>query len=126
MGGPKRVALTLLETIVALVLMASVLVSSLLALSSHRRQMRVADKRLEAAAVADQLYDQLRRDGKSAVMKSGSVAGRPGWFWNTRVVGTAVLASEPVSVIRLTIQEMSAVPVELISVEYVVARVASP
>ena len=101
---PTRNALTLVEVVVGLVLMATVLVGSLLASSAHRRQFRNASNKLVAVGIADDLLHQFdsRREGapRSAV---GAIAGRRDWVWRTSVVGTTAPAGIAMPVIRLEI-----------------------
>ena len=98
--------LTLLEVIVALALMGTVLVSSILAFSSHRRQLSVAQKRLEAIAIADELLARLQsQQGGVPVPSSGLVVGKPGWNWQTSVVGTTTIATVPLQVIRFEVNQ---------------------
>lgn len=101
-------AFTLLEVVVGLTLMASVLVGSLLSFSAHHQQRRIADAKIAAVTVADQLLDELSgtREGVPAVGR-GMIAGRPNWFWRTNVIGMAAPAEIPMRVIRLEVVEVN-------------------
>lgn len=101
-------AFTLLEVVVGLTLMASVLVGSLLSFSAHHQQQRIADAKIAAVAVADQLLDEFSgtREGIPAVGR-GMIAGRPNWFWRTNVIGTAAPAQIAMRVIRLEVVELN-------------------
>lgn len=101
-------AFTLLEVVVGLTLMASVLVGSLLSFSAHHQQQRMAEAKIAAVAVADQLLDEMAgsREGVPAVGR-GIIAGRSNWFWKTNVIGNAAPASIPMRVIRLEIVEVN-------------------
>jgi prepilin-type N-terminal cleavage/methylation domain-containing protein len=105
----NRKAFTLVEVVVGLALMASVLVGALISFSAHRRQLRAADSKLEAVSVADDLLGRMSgsRDG---VPRSGRgpISGRPGWFWQTRIVGIAAPAGIPLQVIRLEVIQVGA------------------
>lgn len=105
-GGPLRRAngFTLLEVVVGLVLMASVLVSSMLAFTAHQRQLRYAEAKLEAVLVADALLESFTssRDGIPPAA-SGPVNGRAGWYWRTQVVGVTAPADISLQVIRLQV-----------------------
>jgi len=102
----RREAFTLLEVIVALVLMASVLVGSLLSFSAHQRQLAAADKRVAAIAVADDLLSQLTGDSRRLPYPLREVIpGYPNWFWQTSVVGTTSPLGIPMRVIRLSVIE---------------------
>ena len=101
-------AFTLLEVVVGLTLMASVLVGSLLSFSAHHQQRRLADAKIAAVAVADQLLNEMlgTREGIPAVGR-GLIAGRPNWFWRTNVIGAAAPAQIPIQVIRLEVVEVN-------------------
>ncbi len=101
-------AFTLLEVVVGLTLMASVLVGSLLSFSAHHQQRRIADAKITAVAVADQLLNELSgtREGIPTAGR-GMIAGRPNWFWRTRVIGITAPAQIPMRVIRLEVVEMN-------------------
>jgi len=100
----RKRALTLVEVIVGLVLMATLLASSLLAFGAHRRQRRTADNKLVAVAMADDLLNQLinTREGIPPSAQ-GALAGRPNWYWQTRVVGVTQPAGVQLQVVRLQI-----------------------
>ena len=115
-----RRGFTLLEVIVALALMGSVLVASLLAFSQHRKQLSMADKRIEATMIADQLVSQLssQRDG-IPVGARGIVAGKTNWIWQTSPVGTTTLATVEMQVLRFQILEIGQTSTQLVSVDLV-------
>ena len=99
---------TLVEVVVGLSLMASVLVGSLLAFSAHRRQLRMADARIAAAATADQLLEQFttRPEGLPRFGR-GPIAGHPTWIWQSVVVGATSPMQVPMNVIRFSIFEVA-------------------
>ncbi|WP_197454883.1 hypothetical protein [Stieleria varia] len=118
---PTRGGFSLIEIVVGLVLMGSVLVGSLLALSRHRRQMALAEDRIVAAMAADELLLQLtsQRDG-IPLDGRGVIGGQPGWIWETRVVGLAQPLGVPVRVVRLTIFSTEGISLRnLVSVDVV-------
>ena len=121
-----RRGVTLLEVIVALALMGSVLVSSLLAFSKHRNQLSMAQKRIEATMIADQIVGRLasQRDGMPIGIR-GTVAGKPNWIWQTTPIGFTTLATVPMRVVRFQILEIGASSTQLVSVDLVKA-VKSP
>lgn len=96
--------LTLVEVVVGLVLMATVLVSSMLASGAHRRQQRAADSKLVAVGIADDLLNQFlnRREGIPP-SSQGVVVTRPQWSWRTQVVGVTAPAGVELQVIRLEV-----------------------
>jgi prepilin-type N-terminal cleavage/methylation domain-containing protein len=122
--NPKR-GLTLLEVIVALVLMGGVVVSTLLAFSKHRGQLALATERIEATRRADTLLQQLRgRRGGIPVQGLGEVPGTPEWVWQTRPVGGTVLADVPLRLIRFEIRRRGVAQPPLVRVDFV--KAASP
>ena len=126
-ASPK-LAFTLLEVIVGLTLMASVLTSSLLAYSAHRKQQRFAEAKLQAVAISDALLDQLSGSPQGIPSSGrGWIAGKSNWFWTTRVVGTMQPAGIPLRVIRFEIVDQSAAAVSqtLVTVD-LVASGATP
>ena len=116
----SRRGFTLLEVIVALAIMGAILVASLLAFSQHRRQLALADKRIEATMIADRLVSQLssQRDG-IPVGARGIVANKTNWIWQTSLLGTTTLATVQMRVLRFEIVEIGQSPTQLISVDLV-------
>ncbi len=101
-------AFTLLEVVAGLTLMASVLVASLLSFSAHYQQRRIAESKLAAVDIADQLLHDLsaRREGIPDAGR-GIIPGRRNWFWQTRVIGVAAPAQVLVRVIRFEVVEVT-------------------
>ena len=101
-------AFTLIEVVVGLTLMASVLVGSLLSFSAHHQQRRIADAKLVAVAIADQLLNEMSatREGIPSVGRAW-IAARPNLFCRTNVIGTAAPAQIPMQVIRLQVVEVN-------------------
>lgn len=101
-------AFTLLEVVVGLTLMATMLTSSLLAFSAHRKQRRFADAKLTAVAIADNLLDFMSGspDGIPPVGR-GPIAGNPNWYWQTSPIGVLAPALIPMRVIRFQIVDAS-------------------
>lgn len=99
-------AFTLVEVVVGLSLMASVLVGSLISFTAHHRQLRAAESKLTAVSIADELLSRLS-GSRQGVPRAGrgAIAGRPGWYWQTRIVGVAAPAGIPLQVIRLEVIE---------------------
>ena len=100
-------AFTLIEVIVGLTLMATVLVGSLLAFSAHRKQLRVAEQKLKAVSIADDLLYRFsgQREGVPKAAR-GPVPGHPNWLWQTEIVGVAGPLQVPVQVVRLRVIEI--------------------
>lgn len=116
----QRSGLTLLEVVVALALMGSIMVTSLLAFSKHRRQLQLAEKRIEATMIADGLVKELTagRDG-IPVSGRGIVAAKANWIWQTSPAGVTTMATVPMQVIRFEIFEVSQSSTRLVSVQVV-------
>ena len=114
--------LTLLEVIVALLLMGGVVVSSLLAFARHREQLFLAGQRIEATGIADQMLAELSaRRGGLPVGVRGAVEGKPQWFWQTRPIGTTSLATVPMQVVRFEIRSRNAADDVLVGIDSVKA-----
>ncbi|MCA9140011.1 MAG: prepilin-type N-terminal cleavage/methylation domain-containing protein [Planctomycetales bacterium] len=118
-----RKGFTLLEVIVALALMGSVLVGSLMAFSIHRRQLSQAEKRIQATILADRLVDELSsQQGGIPVNGRGTVPGNGNWIWQTSPLGTAAFSTATMQIVRFQIMETSPTPTRLVSVDIVVAE----
>jgi type II secretion system protein I len=104
----SRNAFTLLEVVVGTTILASVLVSSMMAFGAHHRQARLAAAKLTAVSIADELLNQFSTS-RTGIPSSdrGAIAGQRNWFWQTSLVGTTQPASVPLQVIRLEIIEVS-------------------
>ncbi len=101
-------AFTLVEVVVGLALMASVLVATLLSFSAHRKQLRAADARIAAAAVADDLLETLRAHPDGFPKSSrGPIAGRSDWIWQTNIVGVVSPLQVPLQVIQFSIIDLA-------------------
>lgn len=97
-------AFTLMEIVVGLVLMGTVLASSMIALSRHRKQLVAAENRVAAGMVLDDLLLQLTGQ-RGGIPLSGQavVSTNPNWFWRASVVGLAEPMGVPLHVIRVQI-----------------------
>lgn len=85
-------AFSLIEVVVALVLMATLLTTIIMAIGRHRRLGKLAEDRREAVRIADQLL--LSWNGSRngiPYMSSGAIPEHRGWFWRTRVVANQPL-----------------------------------
>ena len=102
----RRRAFTLLEVIVGLTLMATMLVGSLLAFAAHQKQRRLADAKLLAVAVADDILNRMHTAANGIPQNDrGMIVGKPNWFWQTSVVGSISAAEVPMRVVRFQIIE---------------------
>lgn len=99
-------AFTLLEVIVGLTLMATILVGSLLSFAAHQKQRRLADAKLTAVAVADDILNRMHAAPNGIPQNDrGMIVGKPNWFWQTSVVGSVSAAQVPMRVVRFQIIE---------------------
>ncbi|MEO1524021.1 MAG: type II secretion system protein [Planctomycetota bacterium] len=120
----RRSGLTLIEVVVALVLMGSVLVGSLLAFSAHRKQLSIANKQIEATIIAESLVRELsaRQSGMPS-SERGLVPGYPNWMWQTSIAGQAEVATVNMRVIQFEILDMTDRPLRLVAVNLFVKAV---
>ena len=94
-----------MEVVIGLVLMATLLVSTLLAYGAHQHQRALANAGIEAVAIADELLHRMSnsRDGIPSVGR-GVIPGKPSWFWETTIVGTTLPCGCPrLQVIRFQV-----------------------
>lgn len=100
---------TLLEVVLALVLLATLLVSSLLALGRHRQALRFASDRQQAITVADALLSSWYQSPQGIpLLASAPIANRAGWWWKTEVVAQRPVFGRLHTVVRLQIVVRSA------------------
>ncbi|MGB0759794.1 MAG: type II secretion system protein [Rubripirellula sp.] len=102
----QRCGFTLVEVVIGLSLMATVIVSSLLAFSKHQKQIRLAQAKIAAVQIADDLLNRMSasRTGIPAAA-SGSIPDHPNWFWRTRVTAETLRSPIPMQIINLQIIE---------------------
>jgi prepilin-type N-terminal cleavage/methylation domain-containing protein len=104
-----RAGFTLIEVVVGLVIMAGVMASSLLAFASHQRARRMAEARIAAVAVADEMLTSFSGSrGGIPPAARGPVPNRPGWWWQTSTVGVTAPAGIAMEVTRFQIIEIEA------------------
>lgn len=82
----SKKAFSLIEVVVALMLMATLLTTVIMAIGRQRRQGKLAEDRREAIRIADQLLSAWN-ESKNGIplMNSGTIPEHNGWFWRTRV-----------------------------------------
>ena len=102
----QRCGFTLVEVVIGLSLMATVIVSSLLAFSKHQKQIRLAQAKIAAVQIADDLLNRMSasRTGIPAAA-SGSIPDHPNWSWRTRVTTETLRSPVPMQIINLQIIE---------------------
>jgi hypothetical protein len=92
-----RRALTLVEVIAGLVLLATLLTSVLAAFKAHAGQIRAARDRLKANAAAEELLSGWLAQGSlPAVGTQKAIADSDGWIW--RLLGNETHQSDPVKI----------------------------
>ncbi|MCH1439061.1 MAG: type II secretion system GspH family protein [Rubripirellula sp.] len=102
----QRHGFTLVEVVVGLTLLATVIVSSLLAFSKHQKQIRLARSKITAVEVADDLLNRMSasRTGIPSAA-TGPVPGHPTWSWRTSVTEKMLRNPIPMQIIKLQIIE---------------------
>lgn len=103
-GGLRRGGLTLLEVIVAIVLLATLLVGVLVATGRHLRQIRAADQRRQAIEIADGLLAQWLRDPQR-IHVPASGKSRDGFIWRTRELPSTQVLSLGLRIVRVEIMD---------------------
>jgi hypothetical protein len=94
--------------VIGLVLLATVLVSVLLALGRQRRLVQLADDRNFAIAQADQLLSAwLDTPAGVPLAAMSPIPSRPGWLWRTQVVKVQEIVGQAFPVVRLEIVDRS-------------------
>lgn len=102
-----RSGLTLIEVVAGLVLMATLLVALVRATAVHRRNVVLAEERLEAIQYADRFLTKWSAEQRTQpTSQRGTVAGRANWVWQMRPVRTQELGGVRAAVWRLDIQRI--------------------
>jgi len=102
----QRCGFTLVEVVVGLTLMATVIVSSLLAFSKHQKQIRLARSKIDAVQIADDLLNRMSasRTGIPPAA-TGPIPEHPNWSWQTSVSAETLGVPIPMQIIKLQIME---------------------
>ena len=100
---PKN-ALTLMEVVVGLVLLAGLMTSLLLAIAQQQKMASLAEHRQTAVYLADSLLARWMDSEKGVPLRaSGSLVANNGWFWRTTVARQQFLFGKSVAVVQLEI-----------------------
>lgn len=100
-AAPIRNAVTLIEIVVGLVLLAMVLTSAVLAQKSHRQSVDGARRVEWVTEAADQILRQLEnRRGGFPRRTRGRFDGLPGYVWTTTPIRREVVAGVAIEVVR--------------------------
>lgn len=104
MTDSGRSGFTLLEVVLGMVLLASLVSGSVLALSRHNLAVRHAQLRRDAAGVGESMIDRWIESRSGIPLRaSGSVPDRVGWRWTTEPIAARVLLGVPVRIIQFRI-----------------------
>ena len=97
-----RSALTLVEVVVGLLLLATLLVGTMLAFSRHARQIRLGQIRLEAVRAADALLAEwLSQGGQIPVNAEGRVPKHTDFCWKTQPLADTIDRTFDIAAVRL-------------------------
>ncbi|MEM6689187.1 MAG: prepilin-type N-terminal cleavage/methylation domain-containing protein [Planctomycetota bacterium] len=95
---------TLIEVIVSMVLLATLLATSIVAIGRQQRQLRFAKDRVEACSMAESILASMETTREGIPSRgNGPIVGKPSWIWQTRVVGSSQPFGVRLSVIRFAI-----------------------
>ena len=104
-----RHGLTLVEVVAGLALLATLLVSILMAFSAHAGQIRAAQDRLQAIEIADALLTRwTASDGIPAVGREDAVPGSEALWWRIVVSPSVAPSATGLHTVRLEVFERPA------------------
>lgn len=121
----RRSAMTLVEVVAGLALLAGVLTATLVVRAHMIRQMRTAERHRVALAAADELLSHWWQTPATFPRQaSGPIERHPGLHWRTHLVANSGAARLDAQVVRLEIADAAApADVPLASVELLVPRI---
>ncbi|NND99091.1 MAG: type II secretion system protein [Pirellulaceae bacterium] len=106
----RRQAFTILEVVVGTTLLASLVVSVLIAISSHQKKVRVAQQRIVATRLADELLsrwmqstDGVPLSARGTLLPDQTRMVSQAITWQTNVIDRRELCGIPVHVVRLSL-----------------------
>jgi prepilin-type N-terminal cleavage/methylation domain-containing protein len=100
----RAIGFTLLEIVVALLLMGSLAAATLVALAAQQHQVLVAKQKQEATSIAESLLSQwYDRNGSVPSHGQGIVEQRTDWLWRTQPIRSESIFGLPVNIIRLEV-----------------------
>ena len=107
----NRVALSLVEVVLALLLLASLLVGMITASGLHHQQIRRAELRLQAVAAAEQLLAEWYDGPRTKVPRRerGLLRGQSEFLWQTVPTQRTFIETLPVEIVRLQVFSGNAV-----------------
>lgn len=99
-----RRAVTLVEVVAALAILATVVATMLAARARHTRQYVAAGRAIEAVQVLDVLVaDWWRQPGSIPVSGDGNIDSHPDLTWRAQTLGPAPAGLDEMRVVRLSI-----------------------
>ena len=118
--GVPRVGLTLIELVVGLVLLATLLVSILLASSRYEKSLRLAKDRRKAVQLADVLIAEWFDSPRGIPIQANGPLDAEGLVWRTQLARNDQLFGRDVRIVRLDVSRVTQPNVsELLSIELV-------
>lgn len=101
----RRRAMTLVEIVAGLTLLALLAAAIVLACAAHRRQIAQATHRVNGITIAEGLLTQwYANQGIPPVRASGTVSAAGAvWTWRTRITRREQIAREPFSIVVLEV-----------------------
>ncbi|MEQ1824850.1 MAG: type II secretion system protein [Pirellula sp.] len=100
----NRRAFTLIEVVVGIVLMASLVATTMVALASHQRTILLAKQRQQANRVAETLLTNwYELNGDIPTRAQGVVDAQAEWHWQTQPIGSTTLCGLTVNIVRLDV-----------------------
>lgn len=121
----RQAGFTLLEVVVACVLLATLVVSALLATSTQQQKLGRARDRLQASHIADNLLGRWH-DSRDGIPRQGAgvCPEATDFYWQTQVTSSASVLGSVYPVIRLKIYRTGST-VSLLSVDVLASKEAS-
>src|SRR5690348_1878673 len=114
----SRAAMTLVEVLAGLALLASLLVGLLVARAGYLRQSAIADRRLRAVAAADALLTRWHLDPMTLVRSGSGTTDNDAFAWRTSPVNNAAVDAMKANVVRLEVLDARGIGPVLASVDF--------
>lgn len=106
MKTPQTRGFTLVEVVAGLLLLATLGVSTLLAVSRHHRQTQLAQRRIQAAVIADQMLSQWYATSTGLPLTAtGKINGTANWQYVVGPIDQKTVVGQGVQVVRFEIND---------------------